>query len=128
MNTLKAAEEWEKLEIRIKVLLRNEPAPKLMDGIGDVTLELTLSRPPALQRFENPCVSPERVGDKLKEVCNRARARRLPSEPQKPPYAFVHPSLFLSVLTPSGFPFIQRPLPGRWRFHTPPRVVKRDPR
>ena len=107
MKSLEEGEDWEKLEIWIVVLLHTEPTPEWMENIGDATFKLISSRPSALQMFENLRVSPERVRVKLREVCERARAGRPLLESQQPPYVPIHPSLFFSVLTSSGFLFSQ---------------------
>ena len=110
MRLLEEAEDWEKLEVWMAIVwgsLRLESTPELLEAIGDVTLKLLLSQPSAIQRFEKPMgVSRGGPRAKFREVLNRARVGRLPSEPryQHPPYVSVHSSPFLSVLT-SPFPF-----------------------
>jgi len=94
MRLLEEAEDWEKLEVWLAALWRSlqtmdVQTPELMEGIEQVTLELSSRQPSALQRLENLC---ERDavwggrGGKLQGICYRVRAGQLPSEPPPPPY------------------------------------------
>ena len=87
-------------------------ATPVLEDIQDATLDLLSSRPSAFQRLKALIDGLRLVGDdipmaRLEEVLNKARARRLPPEPQHPPYVSVRPSLFLFVLTLPFFPSSQ---------------------
>ena len=112
MRSLEKAEDWEKLEVWTVIVWMSLPASfsQVPESVEDVTLELLLSRPSALQRFENlPDLRLPDTKARLGEVLNRARVGRLSSEAQHPitQYGSVHPSLFPSVLTPTFFPSSQ---------------------
>ena len=99
MRSPKGAKDWEKLEVWMVIVWRilPEPMPGSMGDIGSVTLELLLSRPSALQRFEKLLADalPRKTKAQLGEVLDQARVGRLASEAQHPPYVSVHPSLLL---------------------------------
>jgi len=113
MGLLEEAEDWGKLEAWMEVAWRSlewfstpsdsmedVPSPELMEGIEQVTLKLSLQQPSALQRFENLCENRAVLGehrDKLRGICDRARAGQLPSGSPPPPYVSV-PTQHLSVL------------------------------
>ena len=114
MRSLKQVEDWEKLEVWMVIVWRSlsawpELAPELVEDIGGVTLKVLLSRPSALWRFEklSKHVCPDSARARLVGVLDRARVETLALKAQHPPYVSVHPSLFLSVLTPSFFPSSQ---------------------
>jgi len=127
MRLLEEAEDWEKLEVWMEIVWRSlesspsstpddstedvqapeemedVPTPESVEGIEQATLKLFLRQPSALQRFENLCEAYgfwERWTDKLKRICDRARAEQLPSEPPPPPYVSVPSTQHLSILIP----------------------------
>ena len=99
MKSLEEAEDWEKLEVWLEAVWRSltsgMPTPKLMEGVKQVTLKLSLRQPSALQRFKNLCGGRalwKECRDKLQGVCNQALAEQLPSEPPLSPYVSVPPT------------------------------------
>ena len=114
MRLLEEAEDWEKLEAWMVILWSSRitatlSTPGLIEVIGVVALKLVSLRPSALQRFEDlrERVSPDDMRAKIAEVCDRARAGRLSSELRYSQCVSIHPSLSLSVLMSSFFPFSQ---------------------
>jgi hypothetical protein len=108
MRSLEKAGDWEKLEVWMMVVWRSLSKYSPMQDIERLTLKLLLQRPSASPRFEALCEQGllRHNKSKLRQVCYRARAERLPSESPQPPYVSVRPTQCLSVLT-SLFPLPQ---------------------
>jgi len=121
MRSLEGAEDWEKLEVWMEIVWRSlrslpssapndstedVPTPESVEGIEQATLKLLSQQPSALQRLEALCKKYgflEVYGDKLKGICDRARAEQLPSEPPPPPCVSVPSTQHLSILMPHFF-------------------------
>ena len=119
-RSLEETEDWEKLEVWLaavwgSLLVFHIRMPELMEGIELVTLKLSLRQPSALQRFEDQCerlaIRNTECEAKLQEICSRARAERLPSEPSPPLCVSVPPVRYLSLLMPP-FPSVNRSTPS----------------
>jgi len=120
MRFLEKAEDWEKLEVWMGVVWRSlphlgfwpfynpdVPVDESMQNVEQVTLELSLRRPSALQKFKNLCkglLLPLEHSRKLREICDRVQAEQLPPELPLQPYVSVPPTHHLSVLIPPFFP------------------------
>jgi len=118
MRSLEGAKDWERLEVWMGIMwgslgsspspaandsTEDVPTPESVEGIEQATLKLLSRQPSALQRFENICEGygiSRRYRDKLKGICDRARAEQLPSEPPPPPYVSVPSTRHLSILMP----------------------------
>jgi hypothetical protein len=81
MISLEEAGSWETLEVWIVFIWFARPAPKWMEDVERVTLELLLHQPSALPRFEDLCNAAE-VWDRklLQQICDKAQAEPLPPE------------------------------------------------
>ena len=125
MRSLEKAEDWEKLEVWMWIvwmslpesgprgLMEDAPTRESMEDIEQVTLELSLRRPSALQRFKNLCEKYTGwwdYDDKLQGICKQARAEQLPLDP--PPYVSNSPAQGLFVLIPHFFPSVNRFTPS----------------
>jgi hypothetical protein len=107
MESLKRAEDWEKLEIWMIAVWQSLSFPvpvSVMEDIEQAILMLLMRRTSAPQRFEALCehgsLWPEHKAE-LQQICDRAQAERLLSEPLPLPYVFVCPARYPSVLMPS---------------------------
>ena len=99
MRSLEEAEDWEKFGVWIALVWLSLPSsssrasiPESIEGIEQVTLKLLLRRPSALPRFEDLCAGALtsrsymdcQPKDKLKQICDQARAEWLPLESPPP--------------------------------------------
>jgi hypothetical protein len=90
MRSLKEAEDWGKLEVWMTVvwqsLPKSTPVPT-MEDVKQVTLNLLLQQPSALQRFKDLCQwgSLYRLHKaKLQQVCDQVQTEQQPSESPLP--------------------------------------------
>jgi hypothetical protein len=111
MESLEKTEGWEKLEVWMVVVWQSldyDTPESMMEDVERVTLKLLLRQTSALQRFKDLFVH-RSLRDlhetKLRQICNRARAERLPSESPSP-YVSVCSNQYSSVLMPPIF-FLQ---------------------